>query len=236
MNDRMPEKDELYGVSSDSEIATEVGMKVLGQGGNAADAAIAVSYVLGVVEPYGSGIGGGGTMLIHPEKGSEQAPVVYDYRETAPDSENVPESGTGVPGFVKGMERVHNDFGTLKMEKLIEPSINFASNGAAVSNTLHNYLKKEKDRMPKLDHMYPDGDPIEAGKVLKQKQLAETLKSIQQDGTSAFYSGDIAESINDEESKMDKDDLESYEVEAKKPIKSRFGGYDVFAPPPPSGG
>ncbi|WP_082232698.1 gamma-glutamyltransferase [Halobacillus massiliensis] len=237
LNDTMPEEEiGAYGVTSDSDIATEVGMKVLEQGGNAVDAAVAVSYVLGVVEPYGSGIGGGGTMLIHPEKDSDKSPVVYDYRETAPDSESVPESGTGVPGFVKGMDRVHEDFGSMKMEQLIEPAINSASNGAAVSQTLHNRLKDAEYRMPSLDHMYPDGKPIKAGEILTQKQLAETLKAIQQDGPSAFYSEDIAESINDKESKIDKDDLESYEIDVKKPIKGEFGGYDVLAPPPPSGG
>ncbi|MFG6150373.1 gamma-glutamyltransferase [Halobacillus sp. B23F22_1] len=237
LNDTKTEKEDgPYGVTSDSEIATEVGMKVLVQGGNAVDAAVAVSYALGVAEPYGSGIGGGGTMLIHPQKGSDHSPVVYDYRETAPSSKSVPESGTGVPGFVAGMNRVHDDFGTMKMDQLMEPSINFAKNGIVVSETLHKQLKEAKNRMPNLDHMYPDGDPIEAGEILTQKQLAETLKAIQQDGPRSFYSGNISESINEEESKIDKNDLESYEVEVKKPIEGKFGDYNVLAPPPPSGG
>ncbi|RNA67598.1 gamma-glutamyltransferase [Alteribacter keqinensis] len=237
LNDTKTDKEDgSYGVTSDSEIATEVGMKVLEQGGNAVDAAVAVSYALGVAEPHGSGIGGGGTMLIHPQKGSDHSPVVYDYRETAPSSKSVPESGTGVPGFVAGMNRVHDDFGTMKMEQLIEPSIYFAKNGIVVSETMHQHLEEAKNRMPNLGHMYPDGDPIEAGEILIQKQLADTLTRIQQDGPSAFYSGDISESINEKESKIDKDDLESYKVEVKKPIEGEFGDYDVLAPPPPSGG
>ncbi|MCP3027617.1 gamma-glutamyltransferase [Halobacillus sp. A5] len=238
LNDTAPEKEEIgsYGVTSDSEIATEVGMKVIDQGGNAVDAAIAVSYVLGVAEPYGSGIGGGGTMLIHPEKGSGESPVIYDYRETAPDSETVPDSGVGVPGFVKGMDEVHKDFGSVEMEQLIEPSINFASNGITVSETLHNRLSDAQYRMPELDHMYPDGDPIEAGEVLEQQQLADTLRGIQEGGPDAFYSGDLSDDMNDEESKLDQEDLESYEVETSEPMEGEFGDYDVLAPPPPSGG
>ncbi|WP_254434249.1 gamma-glutamyltransferase [Halobacillus sp. Marseille-Q1614] len=236
LNDTAPEEEgvESYGVTSDSKIATEVGTKVLEQGGNAVDAAIAVSYVLGVAEPYGSGIGGGGTMLIHPEKGSEKSPAIYDYRETAPES--IPESGIGVPGFVKGMDEVHEDFGTMDMGQLIEPSINFASNGVAVSQTLHNRLKDAQHRMPELDHMYPEGEPIGEGEILVQQQLADTLKAIKDAGPNAFYKGDTADEIKDEEEKIDKEDLKEYEVEVKEPIEGEFSGYDVLAPPPPSGG
>ncbi|GGF22193.1 gamma-glutamyltranspeptidase [Halobacillus andaensis] len=238
LNDTAPDEEEVgsYGVTSDSTIATEVGMKVLEQGGNAVDAAIAVSFVLGVGEPYGSGIGGGGTMLIHPEKGSDESPVIYDYREVAPESEELPDSGTGVPGFVQGMYDVHDDFGTVEMEQLIEPSINFASNGVTVSETLHNRLNDAEYRMPDLDHMYPDGEPIEAGEILKQQQLADTLTAIKEEGPDAFYTGKLAEQITDQEDKISEEDLESYEVEVSEPIEGQFGDYDVLAPPPPSGG
>ncbi|SDI97667.1 gamma-glutamyltransferase [Alteribacillus bidgolensis] len=221
-----------YGVTSDSTIATEVGMNVLEQGGNAVDAAIAVGFALGVVEPHGSGIGGGGTMLIHSGRGQE--PVVYDYRETAPDK--VPSSGSGVPGFVKGMYKVHEDFGTTNMEQLIQPSINLAKNGITVSETLHESLEVSADRLPDLNHYFPGGEPIEEGELLTQKQLAETLKEIQTEGPDAFYNGDIATEINDEEEELDKKNLKSYNVEVKQPLKGEFGGYDVLAPPPPSGG
>ncbi|MCP3031553.1 gamma-glutamyltransferase [Halobacillus sp. A1] len=238
LNDTAPDEEEVgsYGVTSDSTMATEVGMKVLEQGGNAVDAAIAVSFVLGVGEPYGSGIGGGGTMLIHPEKGSDESPIVYDYREVAPESEDVPESGTGVPGFVQGMYDVHDDLGTVDMEQLIEPSINVASNGVTVSETLHNRLSDAQYRMPNLDHMYPDGEPIEAGEILKQQQLADTLRSIKDEGPDAFYKGHLADEITDSENKISNDDLQSYKVEVSEPIEGQFGDYDVLAPPPPSGG
>lgn len=233
LNDTTSEDEGSYGVSTDSSIATEVGMKILEQGGNAVDAAIAVSFVLGVAEPHGSGIGGGGTMLIHPGKG--ETPVVYDYRETAPD-DTLPSSDIGVPGFIKGMYKVHEDFGTMNMDDLIDPSINFAANGVTVSETMHDALENEADHLPELDHFFPEGEPIEVGELLVQAQLAETLEDIQAEGPDAFYKGNIANDISDEEEKIDEKDLESYEVETKEPIQGEFGDYDVLAPPPPSGG
>ncbi|UJL47178.1 gamma-glutamyltransferase [Virgibacillus sp. NKC19-16] len=234
LNDTTTSEEEgSYGVSSDSSIATEVGMKILAQGGNAVDAAIAVSFVLGVSEPHGSGIGGGGTMLIHPGKG--ETPAVYDYRETAPD-DTLPSSDIGLPGFVQGMYKVHDDFGTMNMEKLIDPSIHFAANGVTVSETMHDALDNEADHLPELDHFFPDGEPIEEGEILVQEQLAETLEDIQEGGPNAFYKGDIANEVSDEEEKIDVEDLESYEVEVKEPLQGEFGDYNVLAPPPPSGG
>ncbi|KZE37886.1 gamma-glutamyltransferase [Bhargavaea cecembensis] len=207
-------------------------MRIIEQGGNAVDAAIAVSFVLGVAEPYGSGIGGGGTMLIHPNNGED--PVVYDYRETAPEG-TLPSSDIGIPGFVKGMYKVHDDFGTKNMEQLMDPAIHFAANGVTVSETLHHALE-ESEHLPDLNHYFPDGEPIEAGEVLVQKQLAETLEDIKENGPSAFYQGDIASAINDEEEDIKENDLESYEVEVKEPLQGEFGDYEVLAPPPPSGG
>lgn len=90
---------EGYGVSASHPLAVEAGNKVLEEGGNAADAAVVVSYVLGVVEPYGSGIGGGGEMLVYPHDAEE--PTVYEYRETAPESGVEPET-FAIPGLVRG--------------------------------------------------------------------------------------------------------------------------------------
>lgn len=232
LNDTTSGKEDTYGVTSDNPIATEVGMKILEQGGNAVDAAIAVSFVLGVAEPHTSGIGGGGTLLIHPGKG--ETPAVYDYRETAPT--DIPSSDIGVPGFVKGMYKVHDDFGSIQMEQLIEPSIHFAENGVPVSETLHDMLEDKADSLPELNHFFPDGEPIEAEEILEQEKLAETFKDIQADGPSAFYDGEIADEINDAEEDIDEKDLQAYEVEIKEPLQGEFGGYEVLAPPPPSGG
>ena len=123
-----------YGVSSSNPIAVQVGMEVLENGGNAVDAAIAVSYALGVVEPYGSGIGGGGGMLILPGD-PDKEPTFFDYRETSPASDN-DRGRVGVPGFVKGMEVIHKQYGQKEIADLIAPSIELADEGFEVGRPL----------------------------------------------------------------------------------------------------
>jgi gamma-glutamyltranspeptidase / glutathione hydrolase len=125
-----------YGVAAAHPEAVKVGMRILEQGGNAVDAAIAVGYALGVVEPYGSGLGGGGTMLIDFYS-KEKDPVVIDYRETAPYTGIIPDNGVGVPGFVKGMELAHQRYGKLPMDQLIQPSIELAEQGFEVTPILN---------------------------------------------------------------------------------------------------
>ncbi|MBM7570750.1 gamma-glutamyltransferase [Aquibacillus albus] len=224
-----------YAVTSDHPIATEIGMKILENGGNAVDAGIAVSYALSVLKPYSSGLGGGGVMLIHPPHVDE--PVVYNYRETSPSSGRIPNGGIGVPGFVKGMEQVHSDFGSISMEALIEPSAYLAEEGIIVSKTLENRLNGAAYRMPvdELDDFYPGGTAIRSGNKLVQSELANTLRLIQQNGKSAFYEGKLAENMA-ATAGMNVEDLKSYKVKVEAPLKGSFSGYNVFAPQPPTGG
>jgi gamma-glutamyltranspeptidase/glutathione hydrolase len=114
---------EGYGVSAAHPLAVKAGMDVLEKGGNAADAAVVVSYVLGVVEPYGSGVGGGGEMLVLESNADK--PTVYEYREVAPESGAKPEK-FAIPGLVKGMETLNNDLGTMDMEDLLAPAIDIS--------------------------------------------------------------------------------------------------------------
>ncbi|MDQ0253917.1 gamma-glutamyltranspeptidase/glutathione hydrolase [Evansella vedderi] len=221
-----------YGITSDNPLATQVGIKILEQGGNAVDAAIAVSFILGVVEPFGSGIGGGGIMLIHPGYGED--PVVYDYRETAPIQ--MDSNGIGIPGFVKGMYEVHNDFGEMDIQKLIEPSIQFAENGVPVSQSLAERFAFAANRLPPLDHFFPNGKALKKDDILIQTDLAKTLRSIQEKGPSVFYHGYIADSIMRQAGSIDKQDLQSYNVVVKDPLQGKFDEFDVYTPPPPAGG
>ena len=131
-----------YGVSSSNELAVEVGMKVLKDGGNAVDAAAAISYVLGVVEPYGSGIGGGGAMLVYLPDSKDYK--FYNYRETAPITSETMKSTIGVPGFVKGIEQVQKEHGKLKMSDLLEPAIEYARDGFEMNQNLYNRLSVYK--------------------------------------------------------------------------------------------
>lgn len=225
-----------YGVSSSHPLAVKVGMDILEKGGNAVDAAIAISYTLGVVEPYGSGIGGGGVMLVL-ENGSGRAKV-YDYRETAPISGQISPNYIGIPGFVKGMEVLHEDFGSLPMEDLIQPAIDLAKKGFKVDSYLNERLKAAAYRMPvaKLPHLYPDGEAIERNEILKQPELAKTLTIIRDKGSDAFYTGVISESILREVNSFTPVDLRNYSVVKSEAVYGKFGDLEVISAPPPVSG
>ncbi|WP_177174451.1 gamma-glutamyltransferase [Salipaludibacillus aurantiacus] len=233
------EKDEdainEFGVSTDNPQATDIGMKVLEEGGNAVDAAVAVAYALGTLEPYSSGIGGGGIMMVHPP-GEE--PIVYDYRTMAPVSGPVPDSGTGVPGFVAGMDRVHSDLGSVPLEQLVEPSVDLAENGIEIDDLFESRLINSSHRMPvdELSTFYPNGTPLRKGDTLPQPELAETLRSIQAEGPAAFYEGKIGEAMTDDIAGLEKEDLKAYDVQIKESLKGSFYGYEVYSPPAPSAG
>ncbi|QDI93125.1 gamma-glutamyltransferase [Salicibibacter halophilus] len=212
-------------------------MDVLKEGGNAVDAAVAISYSLGVLEPFASGIGGGGIMLVHSADDPE--PVLYDYRETAPDKEQKPESGIGTPGFVMGMHEAHEDFGNQSLEYLLKPAIKQAENGVEVSNSLHSHLINASDHISRNDDasfFYPGGRAIEEGETLYQQELAEMMAIISEEGSETFYQGAIANQLAESVDGIEKEDLESYEVEKTEPIQGEFAGFDVYAPPPPAGG
>ncbi|MGG3559720.1 gamma-glutamyltransferase [Peribacillus frigoritolerans] len=233
-NDPIERKTEQsYGVSSSNPIAIDVGMDILENGGTAADAAIAVSYVLGVVEPYGSGVGGGGGMLIAPESGD---PEFIDYRESSPEDPSS-RHNSGIPGLVAGMQVISDKYGSVPMADLLQPAIDLAEEGFEVNESLSSRLAAAQPRISSdaTSLFYPDGDAIEPGKTLVQERLAETLKEIQQEGPDGFYKGEIARDIK-RESDIDLMDLKRYEVKKRKPVQGTFAGYDVFTAPPPFSG
>lgn len=222
-------------ISAAHPAAVEAGMSVLRNGGNAVDAAIAISYMLGVVEPYASGIGGGGVMLISPS-GPGDATVI-DYREVAPMSGIISKYEVGVPGFVKGMEEVHANFGSMEMHSLIEPSIVAANEGFPAGKALVQQLIKaqhlEKEQFPQF---FPTGIPVREGDTVQQPMLAETMRKIQRCGADWFYEGELAESISEQVEGLEKDDFHSYTVSIKKPIYDEYGEFEIITVPPPFGG
>lgn len=224
-----------YGVSASHPLAVKAGMDVLEKGGNAADAAVVVSYVLGVVEPYGSGVGGGGEMLVYP-KDSEQ-PTVYGYREVAPHSGAEPET-FAIPGFVHGMETLNEDLGSMEMEDLLAPAINYAEEGFQADKHLVDRLGKGSYRMDVegLTDFFPDGQIIEVNDTIQQPDLADTLRLIQEGGSDAFYAGPIADQILAYEDTLVAEDLTSYEAIKTEAAHGKFAGYDVYAAPPPLAG
>ncbi len=220
---------DFYGVSAMHPIAAEVGMEIMEAGGNAVDAAIAIAFVLNVVEPYGSGMGGGGALVFHdPGEGVYS----YDYREIAPLSADSPWSGPqrgmAVPGMVKGMETLHQDHGTMTWEELLAPAIKVAEDGFRVTEMFHiqaingaRYLLEG----PIQQRLYPDGHPINTGELLIMPELAESLRMVQENGSAAFYEGEIAEQIL-ARTGMSPEDLLEYEVNVGAPAKGTFRFYD----------
>jgi gamma-glutamyltranspeptidase / glutathione hydrolase len=224
-----------HGVSASHPLAVEVGMDVLDAGGNAVDAAIAVSYTLGVVEPFGSGVGGGGAMLLY-EPG--ETPLAYDYRETAPASGDRPANDIGVPGFVAGMEYVHAEHGTIALADLIEPAARYAEDGFEVDEYLHERARDAAFRMPihLLPGLFPGGVVVDPGETLRQLDYAEVLRQIQDEGAAAVYGGSIGEEIADAVTDLTIEDLEAYEVVEVQPAVGSYAGYEVVSGAPPISG
>src|SRR5690625_732830 len=223
-----------YGVSTAHPLATKVGLEILKKGGNAVDASVAISFVLGVVEPYASGIGGGGNMLIFPK--NETKPILYDYREIAP-TKLKEKYNIGVPGFVKGMERIVNDYGTLSLKETLQPAINFAEQGYKISNIIANNIKETKhDQVKRLDHYWPDGTPLKNGDKLIQKELAILMKHIAEKGSEYFYEQTFAQEIVNADIGITFEDLNTYDVKIREPLFGNYHSYDIWSAPAPVSG
>jgi gamma-glutamyltranspeptidase / glutathione hydrolase len=217
-----------YGVSASNPTAVEVGMEVLEGGGNAVDAAVAVAYTLGVAEPFGSGIGGGGAMLIKREGEEARA---FDYREITPINGIPPISDIGVPGFVAGMDRIHDEYGTVEIDDLIEYAARLAENGIEVDPYLNERLEEAAHRLPihLLPRFFADGVAISAGEVLYQPEYAEALRLIQEQGPAAMYDGPIGEQIVAAVPGLELEDLAAYEVLEVTPGRGGYNGYEVLS-------
>ncbi|MEC3885227.1 gamma-glutamyltransferase [Halobacillus sp. HZG1] len=230
----------VYGVSAVHPLAVEAGMKVLNEGGNAAEAAIAVSFVLNVVEPYGSGIGGGGQMIVHePDEGA----ITYDYREAAPVSGARPQRGIAVPGFVKGMGEVYEDYGDkMKWNELLEDAVTHSEEGIKVGRIFNEQLQNSRrfiqsgNEDPAIYNMfYPEDRPLQINDTLVQAELAETLKTLQQQGAESFYEGEIADSLTSQLG-FQPGDLGAYEVGKRPAPKGEFKGQTLYAGSSPTSG
>ncbi|QAS52164.1 gamma-glutamyltransferase family protein [Halobacillus litoralis] len=230
----------VYGVSAVHPLAVEAGMKVMNQGGNAAEAAIAVSFVLNVVEPYGSGIGGGGQMVVHePDEGA----VTYDYREAAPESGARPQRGIAVPGFVKGMEAVYEDYGDqMEWSTLLEDAVTHSEEGIQVGRIFNEQLQNSRrfiqsgNEDPEIfNKFYPEDRPLQINDTLVQEELATTLKTLQEDGPEAFYEGKIADALTAELG-FEEGDLSSYEVGKRPAPEGEFRNQTLYAGSSPTSG
>lgn len=245
-------------VVAENKIAAAIGARILRDGGNAIDAAVAVGYALAVVDPCCGNIGGGGFMLIRRYNGDE---IVINFREKAPLNANknmfVDQNGrllsdastkgylaVAVPGTVLGFETALKRFGTLSREKVMAPAIALAKNGYLLSRYQANLLKKNSQAFrddPNVAAIFlHDNQPYQAGMRLIQTDLANTLTQISKHGTDYFYRGPIANAIVKASKKhggiLTRKDFENYTVTLSKPIHCHYRGLTITSTAPPSSG
>lgn len=256
----------LHGmVASAHPLASQVGVDILEAGGNAIDAAVAVGFALGVVEPNASGIGGGGLMLIWFADSGEV--VFIDSRETAPAAATadmfelddrgkvIPDArgfnpvvhggrSVAVPGEVAGLLTALDRFGSMSRIQVMRPAIDYAQQGITVSPVLAGIITENYEAIssfPASEKIYlNDGFPKEAGDTLRNPDLANTLGLIALEGRDAFYHGPVAQSIVDavqaDGGLMTMEDLADYDVSIREPVTSSYRGFEIISAPPPSSG
>ena len=251
-------KAESYAVATRHHLATDIGMKVLEEGGNAIDAAVAVAFALAVVNPSAGNIGGGGFMLIHLAEINET--ISIDYRERAPiksfekmfqDSSGKVIKGlslnsvlaSGVPGTVAGMFYVSEKFGTIDIKSLINPSINLARKGFVLSDFQAKNLNKYKKKFIKNEEakkIFTRAKGFSEGDVFIQINLSKTLERIAKNGKKEFYSGETARKIanffQDNGGILTLEDLSQYKLRLLAPICGSYRFYEICSMAPPSSG
>ncbi len=245
-------------VVSAHHLATKVGNEILQKGGNAIDATIAVQYALAVVYPRAGNIGGGGFMVIRTKDGNYDS---IDYREKAPkastrdmyldDEGNVIPGlsrnghlAVGVPGTVDGMEEVHKKYGKIKDFKvLIQPAIDLASNGFLLTPMeieRFNRFKKDFVKYNKSPNAFIKDTLWVEGDRLVQKDLANTLTLIRDNGKAGFYEGETADKLIAEMKTgngiITHDDLTSYQSKWRAPLVGNYKDYKIISMAPPSSG
>ncbi len=250
-------KAENAAISTDDPIATDVGKKIILEGGNAVDAAVAVAFTMAVTFPQAGNIGGGGFMIVK-FKGKE--PDFIDYRETASRNFDIKRFfenkkfinnrsitgylAVGVPGTVKGLYKAWEKYGSLEWKKLLEPAIKLAKNGFIVRPYLARSILKHKDRFILFEDskriFLNNGKFFKAGDIIVQKDLAKTLELISKKGPSGFYEGEVADKFEkdfkDNNGFIDKKDLKNYKALLRKPVILNYKGYTIILPSLPSSG
>ena len=248
-------------VASAQELASQVGVQVLKQGGNAVDAGIATGLALAVVYPQAGNIGGGGFMVIHTAAGKD---TVIDYRERAPKSASrdmylgpdgnvIKGEGSsvlvwkagGVPGTVAGFYLAFQEYGSgkLKWADLVEPARLLAAKGFPVTQGLAKALETDRPRLglyPETKALFLNGDQgLQVGQTWVQKDLGATLQRIQRDPRD-FYEGKtarlIAGAMAAHGGSIALEDLKGYQATERAPLRTRYRGYDIVTMPPPSSG
>lgn len=209
------------GVSAGHPLAAEAGMQMLEQGGTAVDAAIAAAFADAVTQPVSSGIGGGGVTIVAEAGGATN----YDYREVVNAAGEVPADGVGAPGFVAGMQLLHEEHGTLPWQDLLEPAIEIAEDGHPVSEFLAAALAMPlgQEVTADLPHFRDGtGAPLGAGDTLVQTELAQTMRTLADEGPESLYTGSLSAGVAQVPG-LDAGTLEDYEVQVSEPAAGPLG-------------
>ncbi|MBT2687748.1 gamma-glutamyltransferase [Bacillus sp. ISL-47] len=238
--------------------ATEIGAKVLRQGGNAMDALAAVQFALGVVEVFNTGIGASGFLVYYDQQtkktsvinghsltpaGADKEQFLDEEGEVIPYfQQSIDAKSVGIPGIMKAMDVGLKEFGTKPLAELIEPAAILAEKGFRVNwqwdeviEMLHLRLGDEAKKL-----FMPKGVPLVEGDWVENKDLAKTLRILLQRGIEALYEGEIADAIIDTLKKqggiMTKEDLKNYQAPIEEAIMGTYRGYEIAVPGPPNGG
>jgi gamma-glutamyltranspeptidase/glutathione hydrolase len=247
-------------VAASERLASEIGLQILKEGGNAIDAAVATGFALAVTYPRAGNLGGGGFMMVHLAESNKQ--LLIDYREAAPFAAHrnlyIDEHGkvdrgraffshqaAGVPGTVAGLSYALKHYGTMSLSDVLGPAIRLAEQGFPVSYALDYEIGARAKRLrmneaaAKIFFM-ADGGKLPVGSTWKQKDLATTLKLIAKNGPQAFYHGEIANKITADmranNGLINKLDLAQYRVIEREPVRGDYRGFTVVTTPPPSSG
>ncbi len=244
-------------VAADSN-AVRAGVEILQKGGNAVDAAVAVGFALAVTYPQAGNIGGGGFMVIRFVDGKTHS---IDYREKAPTLANrdmyldangkaITEKSrfghlaAGVPGAVDGLLYAQEKFGRKKINEVLSPAIKLAEKGFPLHHSfaedLENNIEEFKIFPATLKSFSKNGLPYKEGEILIQKDLANTLKRISQNGRDGFYKGKTADLIVEEMQRggglITHEDLANYKAKERETVRSTYRGYEIISMAPPSSG
>ncbi len=246
-------------IASAHPLATAAGQEILAAGGNAFDAAVAVAATLAVVEPSGSGLGGGGFFLLHRARDGRQ--VVVDAREAAParatrdmyldgSGNPVPRASTdgplaaAIPGEPAAFEHLARRYGRLPLSRSLAPAIRLAREGFAIDERLATGLRFRREALSRSADaariFLVDGDVPEPGRTLRQPELADVLDRLAHDGARAFYAGPLADQMVAAVQKAGgiwtHEDLSGYRVIERAPLVGEYRGRRIVSVPPPSAG
>jgi len=246
-------------IASAHPLATQAGMDIIKQGGNAFDAAVAITAALAVVEPNSSGLGGGGFYLLH--RATDNTNVFVDARETAPAAAtrdmfldkdgNVIEGASrdsakaaGIPGEVAAMAHLAEHYGKLPLRTSLQPAIKLAKNGFALYPRLRGIIEYSKGRLKKspiaAKSFLQNGETPALGFKVKQPQLAKTLQLIADKDSKEFYEGELAKqmvkSVREQGGIWSETDLKNYHVSERAPLTGKYHDATIITAPPPSSG